>query len=222
MLLRSRLDSQYDGSEFLPPSYAQDASADFRRDLDTEVTALDWRGTLAPGVVGSARASRSVDDSLDGGSVKERFRTEREQIAAQLAWQTGVLGQFVAAIEHDDDQAQATPYTADVRRRNTAGVLELTGSAAAWSWQGDLRLDDNSDFGARHHRPPGRRLALGAGVEAACPGRHHLPRTQLQRPVLPRLRRAHAPARARAQHRGRRVVAGRRPARPRPPSTATG
>lgn len=147
MLLRSRLDSQYDGSEFLPPNYAQDASADFRRKLDTEVAALDWRGTLAPGLVATARASRSVDDSLDGGSVRERFRTEREQIAAQLAWQTGVLGQFVAAIEHDDDRAQATPYTADVRRRNTAGVLELTGSAAAWSWQGDLRRDDSSDFG---------------------------------------------------------------------------
>jgi vitamin B12 transporter len=53
----------------------------------------------------------------------------------------------VAAVEHDDDQAQATPYTADVSRRNTAGVLELTGSAGAWSWQGDLRLDDNADFG---------------------------------------------------------------------------
>lgn len=148
MLLRSRLDSQYDGSEFLPPTFAQDASADFRRNLDTEVTALDWRGTLAAGVVGSARASRSVDDSLDGGRVKERFRTEREQIAAQLAWQTGVLGQFVAAIEHDDDQAQATTYTADVRRRTTAGVLELTGNRGPWSWQGDLRLDDSSDFGS--------------------------------------------------------------------------
>ena len=48
-LLRSRLDSQYDGSEFLPPDYAQDASPDFRRRLDTEVTALDWRGVLAAG-----------------------------------------------------------------------------------------------------------------------------------------------------------------------------
>lgn len=148
MLLRSRLDSQYDGSEFLPPSYAQDASPDFRRNLDTEVTALDWRGTLAPGLVGTARASRSVDDSLDGGSVKERFRTERGQIVAQLAWQTGVMGQFVAALEHDEDQAQATTYTADVGRRNTAGVLELTGSGGPWSWQADVRLDDNADFGS--------------------------------------------------------------------------
>jgi vitamin B12 transporter len=147
VLLRSRLDSQYDGSEFLSPDYAQDASADFRRQLDTEVAALDWRGTLAPGLVATARASRSVDDSLDGGSVKERYRTEREQLAAQLAWQTGALGQLVAAIEHDDDQARASTYSGDVGRRNTAGVLELTGSGGPWSWQADVRLDDSSDFG---------------------------------------------------------------------------
>jgi len=147
-VLRTRLASQYDGSEFLPPDYAQDASADFRRQLDTEVTALDWRGSLATDLVATVRASRSVDDSLDGGSVKERFRTEREQLAAQLAGQAGVAGQWVAAVEHDDDRAQATTYIADVRRRNTAGVLELTGNAGPWSWQGDLRLDDNSDFGS--------------------------------------------------------------------------
>jgi vitamin B12 transporter len=147
-LLRTRLESQYDGSEFLPPDYAQDASADFRRQVDTEVTALDWRGSLATDLVATARASRSVDDSLDGGRVKERFHTEREQLAAQLAWQAGRAGQLVAALEHDDDRAQATTYGADVRRRNTAGVLELTGSDGPWSWQGDLRLDDNSDFGS--------------------------------------------------------------------------
>jgi len=147
-LLRTRLDSQYDGSEFLPPDYAQDASADFRRRMDTEVSALDWRGALAAGWVGSARASRSVDDSVDGGQIKDHFRTTREQVAAQLAWQTGVVGQLVAALEHDDDRAQSSSYVAEVRRRNTAGVLELTGSGGPWSWQADLRRDDSSDFGA--------------------------------------------------------------------------
>jgi len=176
-VLRSRLDSRYDGSEFLPPDYAQDASADFRRQLDTEVTALDWRGSLATGLVATARASRSVDDSLDGGSVQERFRTTRQQVAAQVAWQAGVAGQLVAAVEHDDDHATSTTYTADVRRRNAAGVLELTGSADAWSWQGDLRLDDNSDFGAvttgrlgGAWRPaPGWRLRALAGTTFRAP-----------------------------------------------------
>ena len=52
-LLRTRLESQYDGSEFLPPDYVQDASADFRSQVDTEVTALDWRGSLATDLVAS-------------------------------------------------------------------------------------------------------------------------------------------------------------------------
>jgi len=146
-LLRTRLDSQYDGSEFLPPTYAQDASADFRRQMETDVGALDWRGVLAAGWVGSARASRSVDDSVDGGRVEDHFRTTREQVAVQLAWQTGVVGQLVMALEHDDDEARSSSYVADVHRRNVAGVIELTGHAGAWSWQADLRHDDGSDFG---------------------------------------------------------------------------
>ncbi|MDZ7590941.1 MAG: TonB-dependent receptor [Rubrivivax sp.] len=144
----SRLDAQYDASEFLPPSYAQDASPDFRRELDTTVAAIDWRGTLAADWVGSARASRSVDDETSGGQAKDRFRTERQQITAQLAWQTGVAGQLVAAVEYDDDQAESTAYTGDVSRSNTAGVLELTGGTGPWSWQADVRLDDNSDYGS--------------------------------------------------------------------------
>ena len=62
MLLSTRLNSQYDSSEFLPPSFAQDNTADFRTKLHTDVAALDWRGTLATGLIGSARVSRSVDE----------------------------------------------------------------------------------------------------------------------------------------------------------------
>jgi vitamin B12 transporter len=145
--LRSRLDAQYDASEFLPPTYAQDASPDFRRELDATVAAIDWRGTLAAGWVGSARVSRSVDDEVSGGSVSDRFRTQRDQLAAQLAWQVGAVGQLVAALEHDDDEVQSSSYVADVGRRNTAGVLALTGHSGPWTWQADLRRDDHSDFG---------------------------------------------------------------------------
>jgi vitamin B12 transporter len=176
-LLRTRLDSQYDGSEFLPPAYAQDASADFRRQMDTEVSAIDWRGVLAAGWVGSARISRSVDDSVDGGAVKDHFRTTREQVAVQLAWQTGALGQLVMALEHDDDEAQSSSYLADVQRRNVAGVLELTGHAGAWSWQADLRRDDSSDFGGvttgrlggSWRVAPGWRLRALAGTTFRAP-----------------------------------------------------
>ncbi|MBA4178381.1 MAG: TonB-dependent receptor [Leptothrix sp. (in: Bacteria)] len=148
LLLRTRLNSQYDDSEYLPPTYAPDASADFRTRLDTEIGALDWRGTLAPGWTGSARVSRSVDDARNGGTETDAFRTTREQAAAQLAWATGRAGQLVLAVERNRDRARSSSYAEPVSRRNDAVVAELTGAAGEWSWQADLRRDDNSDFGA--------------------------------------------------------------------------
>ena len=163
-LLRSKLDSQYDGSDFLPPTYAQDASPDFRTRLSTEVAALDWRGTFAAGLTGSARASRSVDDALDGGTAPDRFRTTREQFSAQAAWQTGGAGQLVLAAESGQDRGRSTSFAADVQRRNHAFVIELTGADGAWSWQGDLRRDDSSDFGAITTGRLGAAFALAPGL----------------------------------------------------------
>ncbi len=146
-LISSKLNAQYDASEFLPPTYAQNAAPDFRTRLRTDVAALDWRGELATGLVGSARASRSVDDARSGGTAVDRFRTVRQLGSAQLAWQTGVVGQFVAALEHQRDEATSTSYVAGVQRSNNAVALELTGAAGPWSWQTDARRDDSSDFG---------------------------------------------------------------------------
>ena len=146
-LLGSKLDSQYDGSEYLPPTYAQDASADFRNQLTTRTALLDWRGALAADIGGRVHVSRSLDDSVDGGSQPGHFRTTRKLAGAQLAWQTGSVGQLVLALEGSQDHAQSSSYVGDVERRNTALVTELTGSALAWSWQGDVRHDDSSDFG---------------------------------------------------------------------------
>ena len=176
-LISSKLNSQYDASEFLPPTYAQNAAPDFRTHLRTDVAALDWRGELATGVVGSARASRSVDDARSGGTAVDRFRTVRQLGSAQLAWQTGVVGQFVAALEHQRDEATSTSYAAGVQRTNDAVALELTGAAGAWSWQGDVRRDDSSDFGgvttARlgggYTLLPGLRLRALAGTTFRAP-----------------------------------------------------
>lgn len=150
LLLSTRLNSQYDASEFLPPSFAQDASPDFRTRLHTDVQSLDWRGTLAAGLVGSARASHSVDDARNGGTQTDRFRTTREQLSAQLAWQAGALGQLVGALEQGRDRATSTSYLAPVQRRTEAAVAELTGSQGEqgpWAWQADLRQDHSSDYG---------------------------------------------------------------------------
>ena len=176
-VLQTRLNSQYDASEFLPPTYAQNAAPDFRTRLRTGVAALDWRGDVAVGLVGSARASRSEDDARSGGTAVDRFRTVRQLGVAQLAWQTGVVGQLVAALEHQRDEATSTSYVAGVQRSNNALALELTGAAGAWSWQTDARRDDNSDFGgistARlgggYTLLPGLRLRALAGTTFRAP-----------------------------------------------------
>jgi vitamin B12 transporter len=148
MLLSTRLNSQYDSSEYLPPNFAPDNTPDFRTRLHTDVAALDWRGALAAGLTGSARVSRSVDDASNGGTEFSHFRTVRQLVGAQVAWQGVLPGQWVLGVEHQKDQAQSSSYLADVSRRNNAVVLETTGTALGWSWQGDVRRDDSSDFGA--------------------------------------------------------------------------
>ncbi len=177
LVLRTNLNAQYDASEFLPPNFVQDASPDFRTRLTTEVAALDWRGAYGDSLAASARTSRSVDDARNGGSEIDRFRTTRQHTAAQLAWKAGQLGQLVGALEHGDDRATSSSYTTAVERRNTAAVLELTGAAAAWAWQADVRRDDSSDFGAvttgrlggAYTLAPGLRLRALAGTTFRAP-----------------------------------------------------
>jgi vitamin B12 transporter len=176
-LLRTALNTQYDSAEYGPPAYQADPSPDFRTHLDTTVAALDWRGALATGLNGSARVSRSEDKSRNGGNQTNRFRTTREQVSAQLAWQTGTLGQLVAALESNDDRATSTSYLAGAKRRNHALALELTGHSGPFSWQGDVRHDRSSDFGSvstgrlggGYQLAPGLRLRALAGSTFSAP-----------------------------------------------------
>ena len=163
-LLRTRLETQYDGSEFLPPDYAPDSSPDFRTRVATTVAALDWRGEFPAGLRGSARASRSVDEASNGATQRDHYRTVRQQFGAQLAWQAGALGQLVAALERLDEDAASTNYVGDVGRRTTAAVLELTGTRSLWSWQADVRRDDSSDYGAVDTARLGGSVALAPGL----------------------------------------------------------
>lgn len=164
LVLRSKHDVRYDGSEFLPPAFARDNRPDFRTRIDTQVTALDWRGGVGGPLVASARLSRSVDDLVSGGTVFDRYRTQRQQAGAQLAWNSGRLGQLIAAFEHSEEKARASSYAADVARRNAALVLALTGAAGRWSWQTDLRRDDNSDFGGVDTARLGGALTIVPGL----------------------------------------------------------
>lgn len=162
-LTHTRLNAQYDATEYAPPSYAPDSTPDFRNRLRTGVAALDWRGPLAAGLTASVRLARSTDDLSSGGRVTDRFRTTRDQFSAQLAWKTGALGELVGAIEHLEERSASTSFLADVSRRNDALVLALTGAQGPWAWQADLRHDDSSDFG-------GVTTARVGGSRALAPG----------------------------------------------------
>jgi vitamin B12 transporter len=163
-VMRSHSNAQYDSSEYLPPSFTQDNTPDFRDRLDTAVTALDWRGALSAGLTGSARLSQSTDDLESGASVTDRYRTERRAASAQLAWATGPLGELVGAIDYSLDRASSSAYLEDVERRTTAIVLALTGSSNGWSWQGDVRYDDSSDFGGETTARLGGGVTLAPGL----------------------------------------------------------
>lgn len=144
-LLATKLNAQYDGSDF--SVFPADNTQDFRNRQRTRTAALDWRGVLGGGLTGSARVSHGVDDAQSGGNVIDRFRTTRDMAGAQLAWASGVLGTLVGAFERSEDKAASSSYAADAKRRNVAATGALIGDAGPWSWQADLRRDDSSDFG---------------------------------------------------------------------------
>lgn len=144
-LMRSRLDAQYDGSDYLAPTYMADNSGDFRNRLATQVAALDWQGVLRPGLSASARASRSLDDLTTGGQIIYRYKTVREQQSLQVNHRLGSALDVSVALERLDESAQASDFTPDPQRRNVSAVLALAGREDGWSWQADLRRDDPSD-----------------------------------------------------------------------------
>ncbi|MFO1272571.1 MAG: TonB-dependent receptor [Rubrivivax sp.] len=143
---RNKLNAQYDASEFAPPTFAQDNTPDFRNHGVTQTVALDWRGTLVQDLTGSAKVAHGLDDLESGGNVIDRFTTKRDQAGVQLAWETGIAGRLVGALEATDEKADTTSRFSAVRR-NRAAVVELTGDAQGFSWQADLRRDHSSDFG---------------------------------------------------------------------------
>jgi vitamin B12 transporter len=158
--LRTRLNAQYDASEYLAPTFDQDNSADFRTRLNTEVATLDWRGVLSDSLTASANASRSVDDAKNGGRETDSFRTQREQFSGQLAWQTGAFGQLVGALEQRVEGATSSSYANSARRRTQAVSGEWTGTWGDGSWQADARRDNSTDYGAASSGRVGGSVAL--------------------------------------------------------------
>ncbi|MBV9891710.1 MAG: TonB-dependent receptor, partial [Rhizobacter sp.] len=147
-VLETRLNAQYDASEFPPPTFAQDASPDFRNHLVTRVASVDYRGTPLRAWTTTVQVSRAVDDLTSGGNIQTRFVTTREQATWQNAFALAADQQLLVALEHQVERATAEVFATEQVRRNNAAVLGYSGTVGRASVQADVRHDDNSAYGA--------------------------------------------------------------------------
>jgi vitamin B12 transporter len=176
-LLETRLRSQFDSTESLPPDFTPDASPDFRNDLTTRVASIDYRGAPARIWTTTVQLSRSVDDLTSGGTVKSRFITEREQATWQNAIVLAPEQQLVLALERLDEKATADAFGGTLTRRNDAAVIGYSARFGAHSLQADARHDDNSAYGGNttgrlgyaFEVRPGLKLRALAGTSFRAP-----------------------------------------------------
>jgi len=145
--LASRLNAQYDASEFLPPTFAQDNSADFRNRLESGTAALHYRGTIGQGLVLQARVADQRSRLDSGGRSIDRFRTGRRQAELQLAWNLAEGQTLTLAADRLHERARSTRYAADAERDHDAFVLAWAGGAGPLVLQAEWRRDDDSQYG---------------------------------------------------------------------------
>ncbi|HOW49071.1 MAG TPA: TonB-dependent receptor [Rubrivivax sp.] len=141
----SRLRSKFDSAEFLPPNFLPDASPDFRNRLDTQLTTLQYQGTLSTEWTNLLRASYQTDQLESGANVISTYNTTRRQFTAQTTWQASAQHQLVGAIDYLDESVYSSDYQAP-SRDNTGLVLGYTGRFGAQKLQADLRWDHNSAY----------------------------------------------------------------------------
>lgn len=172
VLRGGRLNNQYDASEFLPPTFAPDASGDFRNRVRDELAVLEYRGDLTPAWTLSAHAAGEASRSVSGATLASRYATRREQGRLQASHRLAEAGQLTLALEQIDETASSTDYAADAMRRNRAAVLAYAGGLPAAALQplavqAELRQDRNSAYG---NTTTGR--LGGVWSFAAAPGGH--------------------------------------------------
>lgn len=144
-VVASRLNAQYDGSEFPAPANGDPASPDFRTKLNTQVVSLDYRGKLGDAWTTSAQLARNDDKLKSGGDIVSAFDTTRDQFTWQNALTLAEGQQLVLAYEYIDEKAKTDLY--DQSRTNHALVAGYTGQFGAHVLQADLRHDSNSVYG---------------------------------------------------------------------------
>jgi vitamin B12 transporter len=156
----SRLDSQIDSAQFLPPAFLPDATPDFRSKLGTQLATIDYQGTLSDAWSTSLRASYQSDALRSGADTVSEYDTRRRQLTWLNTWTPRAGQQWVAAIDLLAEAIFSSDYSAP-ERDNTGLVLGYTGQFGANKLQLDMRYDHNSVYG---NQSTGK---LGWGVDLA-------------------------------------------------------
>ena len=141
----SKLRSMFDSAEFPPPNFLPDPSPDFRNRLNTQLTTLDYQGTLSSAWAGLLRASYQTDQLESGANVISTFDTARRQITAQATWTPSAQHQVVGAVDLLTESIHSSSFDAP-ERDNTGLVVGYTGRFGAQKLQADLRWDHNSVY----------------------------------------------------------------------------
>lgn len=157
----SRLLAQYDGSEFLPPAYVQDAGPDFRSRARIRQVVLEGVGTPGPAWRVTARIARDDSERTSGANAPDRFASRRDQAVAQASWTPAPQQQLTLALERVEERAESSSYLAPAARDNDAAVVAYAGRLGLLALQAELRRDRNSAYGRVDTGRLGVRWPLG-------------------------------------------------------------
>jgi vitamin B12 transporter len=165
---RTRVNAQYDSVDFPPPTFAPDASGDYRNRGHFQTVALNHTAQWTPTWNSELSLSDQDDITRVGLASPDRFVTQRRQWSWQHTVTVSPHTQAVAFIESMKTRAEIqsafAPY--DNERRNRAfGVVGTTsfGSGQAHRLQADLRRDDNNQYGGSSTGRLGYSWAIGPG-----------------------------------------------------------
>ncbi|WAC74265.1 TonB-dependent receptor [Roseateles sp. SL47] len=162
---QSRLNNQYDSSEYLAPDYLPDNTPDFRNHLETRQVAADYRGVINPMWTTSLQLARNTDDSRSGGTVLARYETDRNQFTWQNALQLAPGQQVVLGYERVAEKVMGDVYADAPERTNNGYFAGYTGGFGPASVEASLRSDDNSAYGTHTTGGLGASYALSSTLK---------------------------------------------------------
>lgn len=165
-VIDAHLNSQYDASEFAPPTYSQDPSPNFRTRLNTQVASVTYDGVINPLWTTRVQLSLNEDKSWDGAHFPERFVTRRNQYTWQNVWTLATQQQLVGMIERLEEHAESSAFSSNKQRHNDALGLGYSGRFGDHLLSADLRHDDNSAYGNSTTGRVGYGYELGHGLTA--------------------------------------------------------